>query len=88
MTLEEKIDALTTEISELKKVVGQKYTWEEKASESGIQIVGGPTTIQHRGLLKGVCAVPTPQGLVFAFILQDEVTNKFAILSPDLIKPA
>lgn len=65
-----------------------RYQWEEKVTETGIQIAGGPTTITKIGLLRGVTALPTPQGLAFAFVLQDETSNKFAILSPELIKPA
>jgi hypothetical protein len=88
MTLEQKVDLLLKEVNEIKGIVSKRFSWEEKATESGIQIAGGPTTITHYGELLGFTSVNTPQGIAFAFVLQDESNKKFAILSPDLIKPA
>jgi len=85
-TIEEKVDALSLQVSEIKSIVAKRFAWEEKITESGIQIAGGSTSVTHYGLLLGVCSVPTPQGLAFAFVLQDEVSKKIAILSPDMIK--
>jgi hypothetical protein len=87
MSLEQKLEALMAEVAEIKKVVLQKYAWDEKVSESGIQIAGGPTTVEHQGYFKGAVAVPTPQGVVFAFVLQDEISGKFAILGPEFVRP-
>jgi hypothetical protein len=82
------IKGMIAEIKGMIKGLRQRFSWEEKASDSGIQIAAGPTTVTRYGFLMSVCSVPTPQGIVFAFVLQDEVTNKFAILSPDLVKSA
>lgn len=85
--LNAKLDAMLTEIQELKKNVVQRYSWEEKATDSGIQIAGGPTTVTHVGVLKSMTAVPTPQGVAVLFLLKDENSNKLAILPPEMVKP-
>jgi hypothetical protein len=89
--IDAKVDLIGQTVLELKSALQKltaRYQWEEKTTETGIQIAGGPTTIAKTGILRGVCVLPTPQGLGFAFVLQDEASNRFAILSPDLVKPA
>lgn len=87
-SIEQKIDFLLKEVNQIKSLVKKRFSWEEKITDSGIQIAGGPTSVTHYGELLSVCSVQTPQGLAFAFILQDESSKKLAILSPDMIKPA
>lgn len=72
--------------------VGARYVWEEKLSQAGIQLMPGSTTARRTGTLVGVTAFPQPApngqvALSFAFVLKDDITGKFAILSPDLLSP-
>ena len=87
----EKIDILLREVADLKIAIKnqtKRYSWEERATESGIQIAGGPTTVTHYGLFRGVAAIPTPQGIAVAFILEDESNGRINVLSTELVKQA
>jgi hypothetical protein len=81
-----------TDIKEsLNKLSGQltqRYYWEEKSTDSGIQLSAGPTTVKHYGIFKGACAVPTPNGLMFAFVLQRDDGKGFAIVDAAMVRPA
>jgi len=82
-----RLDALLQEVRDLKQSVKCRYSWEEKATDSGIQIAGGPTTVTHTGVLKAVTSLPTPQGIAILFVLQDDASGKFAIMPPEMVTP-
>ncbi len=86
-TFEAKLADIEKKLDVLLKSVNPEYQWEEKVTSTGIQLAGGPTTITKIGYLKGFSTLPTPQGLAIAMLLQEKDTGKFAILSPELVKP-
>jgi hypothetical protein len=82
--------SLYKEISDLKeevKKLQQRFSWEEKETETGIKIAGGPTTITRTGTYLGTTSIPTPQGIAVVMILKEDHTGRLAMLSPELLKP-
>jgi len=89
MSSEDQIKSLSQQIQDLAaevKTLRQRFSWEEKETESGIQIAGGPTTVTRTGTYMGTTAIPTQQGIAVVMILREDLTGRLAMLSPELLK--
>jgi hypothetical protein len=74
---------LRAEVAELKKQSVLRVSWEDKQTDSGIKIEGGPTTIRRTGVVVGSTAVPVgPQSLAILFVVKRDGDNEMLTLGP------
>jgi hypothetical protein len=88
MDLDNKIDELSKKLDDLTALVKmsvKRVSWEEKRTDSGIELVGGPTTVTHVGTVVSTTMLQSQQGMAIAYIILDD-NGKFAVLSPEMTK--
>ena len=73
-TLQAKIDELQRSIEELRSKQRIKVRFQVKKTDSGIELSGGPTTIEKTGTLIGTAIVPSPQqnAMMLGAVVVDE----------------
>lgn len=77
LELSNKIDELRKEVAELKKKPsGIRVSWQDKVSESGIQLTGGNTTIPRFGTVCSAVAIPVgPNQIGTIFLVKRDGDN-------------
>lgn len=94
MTTEESLEffrkeneELKSEITRLKGMSGKtRVQWEAKRSDSGIEIVGGPSTITKTGTIVGASALPVGPGQMGILFVVAADDGTWALLDPGTAK--
>jgi hypothetical protein len=92
MTTDEKIDALTQQVAELKdlvtaltKTTSREIVWEEDKTSSGIQLQG-PTKVKREGTLISVGVLPGNNGLGVVNLVRNDKNELIVLGSPYTFK--
>ena len=76
MSIEKELQELKAEIAELKKSRHIRVKFQVNKTDSGIEIAGGPTTIEKSATLLGTVLVPAPNTpntmMLGAVVVDDE----------------
>jgi len=79
----DKLTALEAKIDKLSNVAGFKVAWEDKMTESNIQIQGGPTTVKRTGVVLGTAMFPTsPTDIVIMFVVKRDGDDHIVSVGP------
>lgn len=64
-----------------------RYSWEEKTTDSGIQLAGTTASVTRTGVLLAAVPIPVgPQQMTIAFVLAEDVTGKIAMVPLEQVK--
>lgn len=82
--IEKRLESIETAL----KNANKRFSWEEKVTESGIQLAGGPTTVVKTGTLIAAAPIPVGPGQIsLAFVLSDDA-GKIYVIPAEAVKPA
>jgi len=86
-TSKENLESRLDRIEKTLALALRKVEWEDKQSESGIQLAGGPTTVTRYGHIMTATILQTsPTQASIMLLIQEDVGGKFYVLAPDQVK--
>ena len=88
------IQSLTEKVEKLQKSLelisnGMAVEWDDKTTDSGIQLMGGPTTVSRKGVILSTFLAPdqkTQTVQIMLFCRRDD--GEFVVLPPQAVKPS